>query len=271
MASSRAGTVARMKADAVGLVAAADPSPTSSPAQPTQPHRPETTRLYAGEWAAFRGWCVGNADRALPADPACVAAYLRESGRGVGPSALGRRVAAINAMHRQHGYAPPGAAPAVKAVLRAARQRRRTGRRMLPPDAARLARMAASCPGDLAGTRDRALLLLAAASGLGRTAMLRLDAEQVRFTGGGAELMFEETGSTRVILLARGASFRVCPVHSLQAWLRASDCRYGPVFRKVDRWGNVEHDRLGADAIRRIWLRRALAGRGKARGPADKR
>jgi hypothetical protein len=31
------------------------------------------------------------------------------------------------------------------------------------------------------------------------------------------------------------------------------------VFRKVDRWGNVEHRRLGTDAIRRILVRRAQA------------
>jgi hypothetical protein len=29
------------------------------------------------------------------------------------------------------------------------------------------------------------------------------------------------------------------------------------VFRKIDRWGQVEHRRLGTDAIRRILARRA--------------
>jgi hypothetical protein len=37
---------------------------------------------------------------------------------------------------------------------------------------------------------------------------------------------------------------------------RATYPFYGPVFRKVDRWGNVEHRRLGTDAIRRILARR---------------
>jgi hypothetical protein len=49
---------------------------------------------------------------------------------------------------------------------------------------------------------------------------------------------------------------RICPVSALEDWLRASDTRFGPVFRKIDRWGNVEHRRLGADAIRRILARR---------------
>jgi hypothetical protein len=45
-------------------------------------------------------------------------------------------------------------------------------------------------------------------------------------------------------------------VQALRDWLRASDTRFGPVFRKVDRWGNVEHRALGRDAVRRIVARR---------------
>jgi hypothetical protein len=45
--------------------------------------------------------------------------------------------------------------------------------------------------------------------------------------------------------------------------MRASACSFGPVFRKVDRWGNVEHRRLGADAVRRILRRRARRPRAR--------
>jgi hypothetical protein len=47
----------------------------------------------------------------------------------------------------------------------------------------------------------------------------------------------------------------------LEDWLRASDTAFGPVFRKVDRWGNVEHARLGADAWYRIVAQRAVSPR----------
>jgi site-specific recombinase XerC len=45
--------------------------------------------------------------------------------------------------------------------------------------------MATTCPGDLAGLRDRALLLLAAGTGLGRTALVSLDAQRVALVAGG--------------------------------------------------------------------------------------
>jgi hypothetical protein len=52
-------------------------------------------------------------------------------------------------------------------------------------------------------------------------------------------------------------------VRALQDWLRASQCRFGQVFCKVDRWGNVEHRRLGADAVRRILRRRVRRPRAR--------
>ena len=137
--------------------------------------------------------------------------------------------------------------------------------------------MAAHCSGDLAGLRDRALLLLAAV-GLDGEQLRGLDREHVRLTDtGGAELLVLDGAGLqaprRVLTLKRADPVRACPVRgcpvrALGGWLRVSDCRFGPVFRKVDRWGNLEHRRLGADGLRRIWRRRALAAQRRRRAPA---
>ena len=50
-------------------------------------------------------------------------------------------------------------------------------------------------------------------------------------------------------------------MRALKAWLLASDCAFGPVFRKVDLWGNIEHHQLIPTWCREILLKRAkLAG-----------
>ncbi len=41
------------------------------------PAAPETRRLYAGDWAAFRAWCLQHGEASLPATPATVAVYLQ--------------------------------------------------------------------------------------------------------------------------------------------------------------------------------------------------
>jgi integrase len=47
------------------------------------------------------------------------------------------------------------------------------------------------------------------------------------------------------------------PVAALRTWLELSKISTGPLFRKVDRGGSVERNRLSADAVRQILLKRA--------------
>ena len=225
------------------------------PALAARPRSVKTTQFYARDWAGFAAWCRSGGVVPLPADAATIAAYLTALSARLSPGALAQRLAAIAAEHAQRGFVAPTRDPAVKAVLKAAR-RQAAPRRGPPPSAARLARMAAGCPGDLAGLRDRALLLLMQATGLGRAALVSLDAEAVRLTGAGCELRFTEEATWRTVQLTPSPDLATCPVHALQDWLRVSQTRFGPVFRKVDRWGNVEHQRLGTDAVRRILARR---------------
>jgi hypothetical protein len=238
--------------------------PATPIATPRQPVSPETQRLYKADWASFEDWCSARALTTLPADPATVAAFLTAASASVGAGALGRRAAAIAAMHRQCGQASPAGDPAVTDILRRAR-RSATPRRPPPAKPSALVRMATRCPGDLAGLRDRALLLLAAA-GLGRAALVGFDVEHIRFTAAGAELSTRRAGvdgatepatERTPIIVPRGTRLAVCPVQALRDWLDGSNTRFGPVFRKIDRWGLVEHHRLGTDAIRRILDRRA--------------
>jgi len=250
------------------------------------PQAAETRRLYARDWAAFEAWCAAWDQAALPASPGTAAAYLALLARRLAPGALARHAAALNHRHRRAGHPAPGDDPAVQAVLQAARAMHRatqdaapparpSSRRAAPPSPAQLARMAARCPGDLAGLRDRALLLLAAA-GIDREALLHLDRDGVRLTDAGVELtvpgLADEDASegvpTSTVTLRRATAVLACPVRALEAWLRGAGIRFGPVFCKVDRWGNVGHGRLGAAALRAIWLGRAVPARRGRRRPS---
>ena len=215
----------------------------------------ETLRLYARGWALFQKFCADNGERALPASPDLVASFLATA--GCGKAGLSRRLAAIDHQHRQRGLPPPGRDPGLRAALRQARQGAPGRQRAPAPSPAQLERMAQSCRGDLVGHRDRALLLLLAA-GLGRAAIVALQAERLRFSEHGLALA-NGTDTAPPLRLTRSASAASCPVRAVEDWLRASGTRYGPVFRKINRWGQLEHPGLGADAIRLILARHAAA------------
>ncbi len=232
--------------------------------EPSRSRAATTRRYYAADWAAFQAWCRAEACQALPAAAVSVAAYLEADAAKRRPGTLRRRLAAIGDKHHQLGYAAPEDA-AVRNIL--CQARRHAAPNAPPPSAAWLAGMAAACPGDLAGTRDRALLGLAAATGLGRGALIALDVEDLRFdaasvalrTRGRAVDAVVDDALVDTVTVTRRLPVTACPVHALADWLLVSDTGFGPVFRKIDRWGNVEHRRLGTDALRRIWQRRALS------------
>jgi len=269
-----------------------------SPARPQQPPASETQRLYAGDWAAFERWCRQAGVAALPATAASVESFLTNLTTHLRPGSLRRRLAAIADRHRRAGYAPPDGA-AVRRVLRTARATAPAQPRTAIISPVQLTRLAVSCLGDQVGLRDRALLLLLAANGPGRSgrqrqgstgpaeipseygsagdhatpngnaklaraALLALQVEQVRFTREGMEIALSDNSGAaspgRRFTFSRSTHFTTCPVHALEDWLRASACRYGPVFRKVDRWGNVEHRPLNSTALRQILIRRGAGG-----------
>lgn len=225
------------------------------PGQPVPTASPQTRRLYAGDWRHFTAWCRTNRHPTLPTTADALTAYMLATAAALGRGARGRRLAAIRAMHRQAGLLAPALSPATRAELR-----RTTAPALAPratrPDAAALVRMALRCPGDLAGLRDRALLLLAAAAPLPQETLVRLQREHIRLTEPGLVLTLPDSPPLPIAAIPGQPG---CPVRALTDWLDASATSYGPVFRKVDRWGNVEHDALGPDGLRRIIARRKSA------------
>jgi len=235
-------------------------------AKPAADPAPSTRKLYAGDWVGFVAWCRVQQRAALPATDETLAAYLLAAAPTLSRGALGRRRAAIGAMHRETGMPPPRLdAPSRKALREAAKPASGTAAR--PPSAAVLQRAAVHCPRDLAGLRDRALLLLVAATRppierrataaptdpdpandptatrghpvTPRLSLLALAAEDVHFTTAGMTLQLrtrsDEPVAHRTLTLARAGAADLCPVRALEDWLRQSDTAFGPVFRKVDR------------------------------------
>jgi hypothetical protein len=256
-----------------------------------------TRKLYAGDWAGFVAWCRVQQRAALPATDETLAAYLLAAAPTLSRGALGRRRAAIGAMHREASLPPPRLdAPSRKALRTVAKPS--SGAAVLPPSPAVLQRAAVRCPRDLAGLRDRAVLLLVAAMRrpaeqrtsasqpdqdqpnaptsvsshpvIPRLSLLALAAEDVRFTESGMVLQLRTRTDgpvpDRTLAVLRAGAADLCPVRALEDWLRQSDTAFGPVFRKVDRWGNVEHAQLGPDAWHGILARRSGRTRPRSAG-----
>jgi len=220
-----------------------------------------TRRAYAADWSDFAAWCAMAGRPSLPASSDTVGLYLVHLGRrGLSVSTIGRRCAAISAVHLAGGDASPIDAD-VREVL--CGLRRKLGVRPLHAKAAvglaELRRMLEACPRDLVGVRDRALLLLGFAGGFRRSELAGLDLADVEVTKPGlvvrlARSKTDQEGAGREVGIHRGRRVLTDPVRALEAWIVERGRWPGPLFCPVvrlrrDRGVAVRHRRMAAATV----------------------
>ncbi|AXA90820.1 site-specific integrase [Massilia sp. YMA4] len=215
----------------------------------------------------------------LPASPDRVARYVAEYGSVLSISTLRQRLAALAAWHQEHGFADPTKSPVVRKVLRGVQAVHPAEQRRAAPlqieqlaqvdshlaDAIDRARATGNRPAMLRHLRDRALLLLGFWRGFRGDELSRLRVEHIRVAPG--ERMECYLPRTKTDRHLTGQTFRtpqltrMCPVNAYLDWVGAADLQDGPVFRRVDRWGNLGDDALNVDSLLPL-LRRVLATNG---------
>lgn len=223
---------------------------------------PRTEKLYTDDWATFRSWCAGHSAPYLPAPPAVVAAYLAERSATRGRSGLRLILAAVAHHHRRAGHLWASGDPVIASVMRGIlREQKRPVRPAAALTSAELRRMLAGFGDDLAGVRDRALLLVGFAGALRRSELVALDREDIRFTEDGLVLRIraskvDQEGEGADVGIACGSQPGICPARALEAWLRRARIEYGPVFRRLTVSGTIE-GRLTGNGMWKILRRRA--------------
>ncbi len=226
---------------------------------------PATLRAYAADLDNFIAWCGAHGFSAMPASPETVGAYLAAAGLGYALPTLRRRVAAIARAHRTAGHPLDTRHPSIRETLRGiARTHGEPARRSAALTTDEIRCLIEVCGDDLAGLRDRALLLIGFAGALRRSELVGFDAAHVRSTSTGLRFLIvrsktDAAGEGAEVGISRGNEADTCPVRALRAWMRAAKIADGPVFRRVTRWGSVGGKRLHPDAVRQILAKRAAA------------
>ena len=212
-----------------------------------------TRRAYCSDFQIFDRWRAGRGMSPLPALPESVAAFLAdEVERGIRPSTIGRRVAAIRYAHRLAGHAAPTDDERVKATVRGIRRSLGTAaRKKAPATAERLIAMALGTGDGLKGLRDRALLLLGFAGAFRRSELVALDCEDVEDCESGLRITIrraktDQEGQGATIAIVRGSIS--CPVAAVQVWRSAAGISTGPLFRSIRKGGKLG-DRLTDQSV----------------------
>ncbi|MDR9776152.1 site-specific integrase [Rhizobium hidalgonense] len=200
--------------------------------------------------------------------------FLRSAGPHA-PSTVRRRLANWSTLTRWRGFDGAFASPALKSAIRLAvravpRTRRRKSAKAVTGDV--LAKLLATCTTDsLRDLRDRAILMVAFASGgRRRSEIAGLRSEQLTVEppipgddGPSLPSLAIHLGRTKttsgdeddvVYLTGR-------PVEALNAWIVAAKIDSGSVFRAIGRWGNVSRRAIDPQSVNAIIKQRAaMAG-----------
>lgn len=225
-----------------------------------------TKRAYAGDWADFTTWCNDQHCESLPATAQTVALYITAQAQaGKKVATITRRLASISQAHQLAGYASPTQVEQVRTILKGIRRTHTTAQDQAAPITIDVLRLLVSVlPADLLGQRDRALLLLGFAGALRRSEIVALQVEDVTFSNAGAIIRLkrsktDQEGAGLEKGIPYGENKHTCPVRALKAWLKATTIDSGPIFRPLDRWGNLKPERLSDRAVARVIQRTASA------------
>lgn len=230
-----------------------------------------TEKGYARDWADFSGWCHRCQLEPLPATPETVACYLAACAEYLKPATIQRRLASIVVTHQRSGFAIDIRAMIVREVWQGIRRHhgiQQEGRRPLLTDDVRS--MVAELPMDLAGKRDRALILLGFAGALRRSELVGLDVEDLQFSSEGISLRLQHGKTDRFAAgelqaIPRGQTEETCPVAAVKAWLTSARLGEGPLFRPINRHSQVSPHRLTAQSVALV-VKRAIVRAGLAAG-----
>jgi site-specific recombinase XerD len=232
----------------------------------TQAKAANTWRGYRADWADFTRWCTAQGLAPLPASPETVALYLTtlaDAGRKA--STLQRRLSSISQFHQAAGQESPTRSLTVLTVWAGIRRVHGTASHgKAPAVTADLKAMVATLPDTLIGVRDRALLLLGFAGAFRRSELVGLTVEDLAFTADGLVVTLQRSktdqeGEGRKVGIPYGSHRETCPVRSMQAWLEVAALTEGPVFRAINRHGQVQPGALSDKAVALIVKRAAAA------------
>jgi site-specific recombinase XerD len=224
-----------------------------------------TRRAYRADWDHFTSWCGLRGLSSLPADPTAVALYVTDMAGTFKVATISRRMVSIAQAHRAAGHLSPTTDERVRLVNAGIRRVHGTASRQVRPVVTDdLRQMVYRCGADNAGIRDRALLLVGFAAALRRSELVALDAIDAEETNDGVVLTVrrsktDQEGAGRKIGIPYGSNPATCPVRAWRAWTERADITEGPLFRGIDRHGNIAERRLSDRGVALIVKRRAEA------------
>lgn len=218
-----------------------------------------TKRAYKSDLRHFMDW-----GGTIPATDVMLADYLAQHAEMLSIATLVRRIASISKVHSSKGLSNPAQSELVKSTMRGIKrthgQPQHRAKPLIKED---LFSVLTAMGNSLKDIRDRALFLVGFAGGFRRSELIAINVNHIESVRQGMVIHVQRSktdqeGVGRKVGIPYGRT-RWCAVTALNDWMEGAGIEDGPVFRRVDRHGNLLDGRLSGEAVSMVVKARVTA------------
>jgi site-specific recombinase XerD len=219
-----------------------------------------TIRAYKSDFKDFAAFCAKHNFKALPTDPKIVALYLTYlSGKDAKISTLRRRLVSIGMMHKLKGYYLDNKHPVIIENLMGIKRTKGSIQRGKKPILINHLKAIINVINEekieeIKKIRDKAIILVGFGGGFRRTELVSIDYEDLEFVPEGVKITLRRSktdqfgeGMTKGLPYFTNETY--CPVVHLKKWIKISNIKDGPVFRRFAKGCSPTSNRLTDQSV----------------------
>ena len=219
-----------------------------------------TIRAYKSDFHDFGLFCAKNGFKSLPTNPKTVSLYLSYlSTNDIKISTIKRRLVSVGVVHKLKGHYLDTKHPSIVENLMGIKRRKgikQKGKKpLLINDLKNIIKVIdQENKHEIKIARDRTIILLGFGGGFRRHELISLDFEDLDFVNEGLKINIKKSktdqfGEGSIKALPYFDDHRYCPVRSIQQWLKISNIKTGPLFRKFHKGMKLSKIRLSDQSV----------------------
>ena len=219
-----------------------------------------TLRAYKSDFHDFGLFCAKNGFKSLPTNPKTLSLYLSYlSTNDIKISTIKRRLVSVGVVHKLKGHYLDTKHPSIVENLMGIKRRKgikQKGKKpLLINDLKNIIKVIdQENKSEIKVSRDRTIILLGFGGGFRRHELISLDWEDLDFVNEGVKINIKKSktdqfGEGSIKALPYFDDHRYCPVRSIQQWLKISNIKTGPLFRKFHKGMKLSKIRLSDQSV----------------------
>jgi len=219
-----------------------------------------TIRAYKSDFKDFGAFCAKHSFRVLPTEPKIVALYLTYlSGKDAKMSTLRRRLVSIGMMHKLKGHYLDTKHPVIIENLMGIKRTKGSIQRGKKPILINQLKAIIDVINkekieEIKKIRDKSIILVGFGGGFRRTELISIDYEDLEFVPEGVKITLRRSktdqfgeGMTKGLPYFSNETY--CPVVHLKKWIKISNIKDGPVFRRFAKGCSLTSNRLTDQSV----------------------